>query len=123
MPVYGPRSNAEAVGYAAGAGGTVTQWGDKSAGVTLNKACGQIVLHSAALASGGVVSFALANSMVEMHDVVLVSVAGGGSTAAYAVAVDQVTPGACRISLRNLSGGALAEALQLNFAVLKGAAA
>ena len=37
----------------------------------------------------------------------------------YAVQVDAVAAGSCRIQLRNISAGSLSEALTLNFAVFK----
>ena len=41
----------------------------------------------------------------------------------YAVTVDAVAAGSCRVQLRNVSAGALGEAVVLNFAVLKAVAA
>jgi hypothetical protein len=57
------------MGYASGTGGTVTQLTSKSTAVALNKLCGQITMHNAALAAGARVSFVVTNSTVGASDV------------------------------------------------------
>jgi hypothetical protein len=111
------------VGYATGAGGTVTQATDKSTGVTLNKATGQITMNNAALAAGAEVSFTLTNSVIAATDIIVVNIASGGTAGAYGLSVTAVANGSCQITVTNLSGGSLSEALVLNFAVIKGVAA
>lgn len=113
----------QSFGYGSGSGGSVTQATSKAAGVTLNKPCGQIVLHNASLAAGASVGFTLTNDGIGTSDVVMVNIASGASADAYQVTVDAVAAGSCRVQLRNGSVGALGEALTLNFAVLKAAAA
>jgi len=111
-------------GGAGGVGGTVAQAGGKSAGVTLDKVCGQVTMDAAALAGGASVGFTLSNSKIAASDTVIVNIAGGAADAsAYSVGVGRVAAGACDIVVRNGSGGALSEALKLNFAVLKAVAA
>jgi len=112
-----------AQGYLAGLGGTVTQASSKSTGVTLNKLTGQITMNGAALGAATEVAFTLTNSTIRATDAVLVNVATGGTSAAYAVGVTAVAAGSCEITVTNLSAGSLSEALVLNFAVVKGAAA
>ena len=112
------------LGYGSGAGGTVTQATSKSTPVTLNKPCGQITMNAASLASGGVVEFQLFNTTIAHKDVVLVSFAQaagifGGSYLVWAVPA--IAAGSVYIELLNRTGGALAEAVVLNFAVIKGA--
>jgi len=107
------------IGFMAGSGGTVTQLTSKATGVTLNKACGQIVTHNASLAAGATVAFVLLNSTISATDMVLVTRASGGTDLAYFVGVDKVGAGFCNIYLQNLSGGALAEAVTLTFVVIK----
>lgn len=111
------------VGYLAGLGGAVTQATSKSTGVTLNKLTGQVTMNNAALAAGAEVAFTLTNSLIRATDVVVVNVASGGTSASYAVVVTAVAAGSCEITVTNLSAGSLGEALVLNFAVIKGAAA
>jgi hypothetical protein len=111
------------IGYTTGAGGTVTQTTDKATGVTLNTPTGQITMNGAALASDNSVSFTLTNSAIAASDVVNVCIRSGATGGAYFVIVDQVGAGSCRISVRNMTGGSLSEALVLNYAVVKGATA
>lgn len=108
------------VGYGTGAGGTVTQATSKATGVTLNKVCGQITMNNAALAAATSVSFTLTNSAIAATDVVVVNIATTATANSYAITVDAVAAGSCRIQLRNISAGSLSEALVLNFAVIKG---
>jgi hypothetical protein len=53
---------------------------------------------------------------------VVVNVKSGGTPDSYGVTVDAIAAGSFRISLTNLSAGALAEALVFNFAVIKAVA-
>ena len=116
-------SSSLGVGYAAGAGGTVTQSTSKSTSVTLNKVTGTITMNNATLNSATSVGFTLANTTIAATDVVLVSIKSGATADSYAVTVDATTAGSCRISLRNVSGGNLGEAVVLSFVVIKGVAA
>lgn len=123
LAFYGPTSNADAFGYATGAGGGVVQATSKATAVILNKACGQITTAADALAAGASVSLTLTNSLIAAADVVIVNIASGASANAYSIAVTAVAAGSCRIQMRNFSTGPLSEAVTLNFAVVKGAAA
>jgi hypothetical protein len=120
-------SSTSTIGYATTAGGTQTQLTNKSTGVTLNKICGQITMNAASLAASTSVSFTLTNSAIAATDVVIVNVANVGGAAptvnTYQVDVDSVLAGSCRIHLRNVSGVAAAQAVVLNFAVIKAVAA
>lgn len=112
------------VGYATGAGGTVTQLSSKSTGVTLNKVCGTITTHNASLNNATTVAFTVTNSTVAATDTVILSIKQTGATAsAYSFWVDEVATGSFVINIRNFSGGALGEAIALNFVVIKGVAA
>ena len=106
------------IGYTAAASGTVTQLTDKSTGVTLNKSAGQITLNNAALANATNVSFTLTNSTISAKDVVILSVASGATAGAYNCWISGKATGSCTITLRNLSGGSLSEAVVINFAVI-----
>ena len=110
------------VGYATGAGGTVTQATSKSTGVTLNKTTGRITMNAASLAAGTTVGFVLTNSIIADGDIPVVAIKSGGTANSYHVQVSAVTNGACTIEVRNTSGGALAEALVLNFGLIRGQA-
>jgi len=106
------------IGYAAAAQGTVTQATSKSTGVTLNKSAGRITMNGASLGAGASVTFTLTNSKISANDVVIVNVAGGGTAGAYWPYVSSMAAGSAVIGLWNSTGGALSEAVILNFAVI-----
>lgn len=112
-----------AIGYATGSGGTVTQITNKSTGVTLNKLCGQITMNNASLSAGAEVSFTLTNSTIAATDVVVTAISSGATAGAYNTHVDAIAAGSCRISISNLSGSPLSEAIVINFVVIKGVSA
>lgn len=107
------------LGFTTGGGGSVTQLTSKSTSVTLNKCSGQIVMNAASLAGGATVAFPFLNSLIGATDIVLVSRASGGTDLAYSVGVDVIGAGFCNVFLKNLTGGALAEAVTLTFIVIK----
>lgn len=113
-----------AIGYGIGSGGTVTQLTSKSTAVTLNRASGRIIMNNAALAANTTVTFTLNNSLIGVDDVVVVCLRGGmASGATYQTWIDNVSSGATLICLRNISAGSLSEAINISFAVIKGATA
>ena len=109
------------IGYSAAAQGAVTQATDKSTGVTLNKSAGRITMNAASLAANTAVSFTLTNNTISANDAIIVNVSGGGTAAAYTTYISSMTAGSAVVTLRNLTGGALAEAVVLNFAIIHGA--
>ena len=106
------------LGYGTGAGGTVTQATSKSTAVTLNKPCGRITTHTESLGAGASVLFTVNNTVVGETDCILFSTVG---TTNYRV--EQAFAGANQFGIRltNLSGGALSDAVVINFAIIKGA--
>lgn len=112
------------VGYATGAGGTVTQGAGsgKATAFTLSKVCGQITTDAANLAADTTVSATWTNTAIAATDVVSISHVSGGTVGAYSFNV-QPGAGTATLNITNRSTGALAEALVLNFVVLKGVAA
>jgi len=113
----------EELGYAAAAQGTVTQLTSKSTAVTLNKSMGRITMNNASLATATNATFTLNNTLISANDTVILTISGGqatpGSYNAFANALDT---GSVSITLRNISGGSLSEAVVINFCVLHGAA-
>lgn len=111
------------IGYSAAAQGTVTQLTSKSTAVTLNKSMGRITMNNASLATATNATFTLNNSTISANDTVILTISGGqatpGSYNAFANALDT---GTVSITLRNISGGSLSEAVVINFCVLHGAA-
>lgn len=112
-------SGTAGIGYATGAGGTVTQATSKTTGVTLNRICGQITMNGAALAAGVEVAFTLTNSTIAAADVIIINVQSVGTAAAYLVGVGAVSAGSCSITVSNASAGSLSQAIVLNFIVIK----
>lgn len=109
------------VGYATGFGGTVTQLTDKSTTVILNKYTGTIVTDAANLNAGTVVSFTVTNSLITATDLVVIQHDSGGTIGGYLVLASNPAVGSFKINLRNVTAGALAEALTLRFAIVRGA--
>lgn len=108
----------EQLGYTAAAQGTVTQATDKSTAVTLNKSAGRITMNGAALAGNTAVSFTLNNSLISSNDVLVVNVSAGGTAGAYTTYISSMTTGSAVVTLRNLTGGSLSEAVVLNYALV-----
>jgi hypothetical protein len=107
------------LGYGTGSGGSVPQTANKSTGVTLSKTSGQITMNAAALAAGATVSFAVSNATVASTDTVIAHVGGTGFGASYTVLVNFVAGASFGIRVTNITGGSLAEAVVINFAVIK----
>lgn len=110
------------LGYGTGSGGTVTQLTSKSTAVTLNKPSGQIIMNGASLAANTTVSFLLFNSLASVNDSLSISQVTGTGSGAYMFSVVS-SNGGFSISVRNMSAGALSEALGLNYSIIKGATA
>ncbi|CAB5194604.1 hypothetical protein UFOVP172_16 [uncultured Caudovirales phage] len=106
------------IGYATAAQGTVTQATDKSTAVTLNKSSGQITMNGAALASVTNVTFTLNNNLLSAKDVLILNVSGTATAGAYNCWVSSMTAGSATITLRNISGGSLSEAVVINYAII-----
>lgn len=111
-------------GYQTGSGGTVTQGSGsgKATAVTLNKTNGSITLDGANLAASTTVSFTLTNSTIEAGDILVMNHISGGTAGAYTLNA-QSAAGSATINVRNVSLGALAEAIAIRFAVIKAVSA
>jgi hypothetical protein len=112
-------SGSAGIGYASGAGGTVTQSSSKSNSVTINRLSGAITMNNASLANVTLVSFTVFNNTVEADDVPVIAISGNAN-AGYLCSVTDVADGSFRISIRNVSGGVLSQAIVINFVVIKG---
>jgi len=109
----------EQLGYTAEAQGTVTQLTDKSTAVTLNKSAGRITMNNASLATATNATFTLNNSLISANDTVILTISGGQATAgSYNVFANSLSAGSVSITLRNISGGTLSEAIVINFALI-----
>jgi len=110
--------NTDKAGYITGEGGTVTQATSKATAVTLNKKCGQITMHNASLAAATTVTFTLTNSTIAATDLLVLNHVSGGTAGAYLLNA-QAAAGSASINVRNVTAGALAEAIVIGFAVIK----
>jgi hypothetical protein len=109
----------EEIGYSAGAQGAVTQATSKSTAVTLNTSAGRITMNNASLATATNATFVLNNSTISANDAVILTISGGQATAgSYNVFANALSAGQVSITLRNISGGSLSEAVVINFAIL-----
>lgn len=113
-------SGTAGMGYATGAGGTVTQSTDKTTTVILNKTCGQITMNAASLAHDTVVSFTLTNSTIAAGDVLILNHVSGGTIGSYSLNA-QCAGGSATINVRNVrvANVTLSEAIVIAFVVIK----
>lgn len=103
------------IGYATGAGGTVTQLTSRTTGVTLSKVAGAITLVSAA-GSATPFTFTVTNTTVAATDVIVVSQKSGADL--YNIQVTSVAAGSFAITAYT-TGGTTTESPVFNFAVIK----
>lgn len=110
------------IGYQAGRGGSVTQAISKTTPVTLNKICGVITSHNAALAGGASVTFTLQNNLVDASDTMIVNkVWDSVDPTRYSIRA-ACGVGIAAITITNTSGGSLSESVAINFSVIKSVA-
>lgn len=99
---------------------SVTQATNKSTGVTINAQKGKITMNAASLADGANVSFTVTNSKFEADDLVIVQHRSGGTLGAYVIQAHTLSAdGSFKIAVHNYTGGALAEAIVLDFAIIR----
>jgi hypothetical protein len=108
----------EEIGYATAAQGSITQGSSKSTGVTLNDSMGQITMNGAQLNTLTNVTFTLTNNLISVKDVIILNVGSGATAGAYNCWISSMSAGTCTITLRNISGGNLSEAVVINFAII-----
>lgn len=108
------------IGYGTGSGGTVTQTTSKSTAVTLNKASGQINMHSESLASGASVNFTFNNSLLTASAGLLVRPNGFSG---YAVEVEYSASSTAVVLRVTNRGATRSDALPIVFQVFAGATA
>jgi len=107
------------IGYSAAAQGAVTQLTSKSTAVTLNASAGVITMNNASLATATNATFTLNNSTIGAKDAIVLTISGGQTTpGSYNVFANALAAGSVSITLRNISGGSLSEAIVINFAIV-----
>ena len=112
-------SGTGAIGYGAGAGGTVTQLTSKSTAVTLNKPTGKITTASDALAAGASVLFIVNNSTITSQSVAIID----WDTSNYRIDSYAFVSGSFVIRITNITGSSRSEALDLMYTIIRGATA
>ena len=108
----------EQLGYTAAGQGAVTQATSKSTAVTLNTPAGQITMNNAALGATTNVTFTLNNTYISTNDILILNVAANATAGAYNCWVSGLSAGSASITVRNISGGSLSEAVVINFALI-----
>ena len=95
------------IGYATGAGGTVTQITSRTTGVTLSKLSGTITTDTTSLAAEAFATFTVTNTTVAIGDVVNVAIRSGtNSGGATLVFVSTVAAGSFQITVQNNNAAA-----------------
>ena len=116
-------SSGGGIGYATGAGGTVTQLTSKVTAFTLSKLTGAITFAADALASQTSTAGATwTNTFIAATDHVVFTHISGGTVGAYNIACLPAA-GSATVYLRNTTGGSLSEAPVFKFTVIKGVSA
>jgi hypothetical protein len=111
--------SANELGFTADAQGAVTQLTSKATAVTLNKSAGTITMHNASLATATNATFTLNNSLISANDMIILTIAGGQATpGSYNVFANALEAGLVSITLRNISGSSLSEAVVVNYALI-----
>lgn len=122
-------SPSSGIGYATGAGSSVTQITNRSTGVTINAISGTITTATTSLAAQASAEFTVTNSSVAIGDIVIVSQQSGSSNVAGVAGVTDlvvvtVANGSFIISVQNDSSTtAETGAIIINFAVIKAVSA
>ncbi len=110
------------IGYATGAGSTVTQATNRATGVTINALSGAITTDATSLAAEASAVFVVTNNKVEIGDVVVLSVRSGQVALNTQLSVTAVANGSFSITVVNnnaAAGTAETGAIVINFAVIK----
>ena len=111
---------ASGVGYATGAGCTVTQMTNRSTGVTCTGMSGFITTDATSLAAAAEAVFTVTNTSVAIGDVVVLSARSGQTAGTSIPFVTTVTAGSFDITLSNVHAStADTGAMIIQFAVLK----
>jgi hypothetical protein len=114
-------SASQGIGYVGAANSTVTQATSKSTAVTINTPSGQITMNNASLGAGAAVQPTVnCSSYNAVTDTVVAHHASGGSLGSYTVNVMAIGANAFAIRVTNTTGGALAEAIVINYSIIKG---
>jgi hypothetical protein len=109
-------------GFPVGVGAAVTQATNKSTGVTINALTGAITTSNASLAAEGSADFIVTNNMVNIGDVVILSIRSGENSGGTVLSIQDVAAGSFAVRIHNgnvASGTAETGAIVINFRILK----
>jgi len=101
-------------------GGNVTQLTSKATTVILNAVTGTITMHNASLATQTTVSFTFTNSFIDTSDLLVLTNTGGAVAIGCYTLNALCAAGSATVSVRNITGGALTDALVIQFMLFKG---
>ena len=101
-------------------GGEVTQATNKTTAVTLSNSTGAITMNAAALGDDALATFTVTNTTVAATDCIIVNHKSGGTLGSYNIQAHTPASGSFKITVQNVSGGSLSEALVIAFVVIKG---
>jgi len=108
------------IGFATGAGNTVTQLTSKSTAVTINTVTGKIVTHNEVIAAGGRKFFFVNNSaFTNVNDIIVLTGTPTGASGTYTFDVDYRASGQFRIAIYNWDTATHTEAININFAIVR----
>lgn len=119
-------SASSGIGYATGAGSSVTQITSRTTGVTVTGVSGTITTDTSSLAAEGTAKFTVTNTSVAIGDIVIVSQQSGSDSGGTIVSVTTVAAGSFQVSVYNgnvAAGTAETGAIIINFAVIKAVSA
>jgi hypothetical protein len=86
----------------------------------LNKPTGKITMHGAALGIDAIISFQVTcAAFARATDVCIVNHHSGGTIGKYVVQATGHAAGSFKITVTNISGGSLSEAIVLHYALIK----
>ena len=119
MPSVFEATAGAAIGVGSDQTGSVTQATNKGTAVTLNKVAGVVTMNGAALAAAAEISFTVTNSECTASDVVIVNHASAGTAGSYLVQANTIAAGSFKVTVSNVSGGSLSEAIVLNYQIIK----
>ena len=100
-------------------GTTVTQSTSKSTTVVSNTEAGKITMNAAQLNTDTAVTFQVTCSKARATDVCIVNHHSGGTVGAYVITASGHDAGHFDITVRNITGGNLSQALVLHYALIK----
>lgn len=115
------KSGTGALGYGAGAGGTVTQLTSKTTAVTLNKPTGTITMNNSAIPAGGYAIFNFTCDLLTAFDCIKFQLVSGYTNYESYTIDSSISNGPMvRVIIRNITAMSLSESLILNYTIIKG---